>query len=556
MNEQKTEFSDYVNSLRRRRPLILAIWLPGIILTVLFAVGLPSKFVSTAAFQLKTQLNEPNNKNNNTIDSTKEDDYADRYVSGLTDAVLGSSELRAALGTLAPYPWLKDDPDSVLKKLQGDVDVEMETQKILDPVTGLERKVNTGFTVSYENRDPRTAQKVAAWLANAFIMQGRRAAAAPVYKQSAFYAAEADRQRAKMADTEASLAKFKQENYAQLPDTVQENISLVNLTEQELQTVERDLLTQQQNRTFILQQLQQARSASANQDTLNALEAEYAKKAQIYDPSYPDMIELRQQIDAMKGGYLTAGTSSDLQAQLDEERTQLAQLRQRYSEDYPDVKRLERTVKDLEARVASGERKDTRAEPIETPAVVQLTTQLNGQETQISALEGQRAALRDKLAKLQGRLQSTPEVERAYDTLNRDSDTAKQEYDQLLSDRMDADVRAAGIMNGAADPFRLVGDPEVPDKSTKPPRLGIALIGLIGATLLASMAALGATALDFSVRGRRDLAVLLDVTPLAVVPLIRNAETAQRRRRRMAAVAAATVIAVPALYLLIHFAAP
>lgn len=556
MSEQKTEFSDYVNSLRRRRPLILGIWLPGIVLTLLFVVGLPSKYVSLATFQLKTQLNDSNNKNNNTIDSTKEDDYADRYVSGLTDAVLGSAELRAALTTLVPYPWLKDDPDSVLKKLQGDVDVEMQTQKILDPLTGLERKVNTGFTVGYENRDPRTAQKVAAWLANAFIMQGRRAAAAPVYKQSAFYAAEADRQRAKMAAGEASLAKFKQENYAQLPDSVQENISLENLTEQELQSVERDLLTQQQNRTFILQQLQQARSASANQDTLNALEAEYAKKSQIYDPSYPDMIELRQQIDAMKGGYLTAGTSSDLGAQLAEERTHLAQLRQHYSEDYPDVKTLERTIKDLEARVASGEKKDTRAEPVQTPAVVQLTTQLNGEETQIAALEGQRAALRDKLSKLQGRLQSTPEVERAYDTLNRDSNTAKQQYDQLISDRMDADLRAAGIMNGAADPFRLLGDPGVPEKSTKPPRLGIALIGLIAATLLASMAALGAGALDFSVRGRRDLMALLEVTPLAVVPLIRNAEFAQRRRRRVAAVAAATVIAVPALYLLIHFAAP
>ena len=59
---------------------------------------------------------------------------------------------------------------------------------------------------------------------------------------------------------------------------------------------------------------------------------------------------------------------------------------------------------------------------------------------------------------------------------------------------------------------------------TKPPRIGIAVIGVIAATFLALMVALGVSALDSSVRGSRDLVALLDLTPIAVVPLIRNAE--------------------------------
>jgi hypothetical protein len=70
------------------------------------------------------------------------------------------------------------------------------------------------------------------------------------------------------------------------------------------------------------------------------------------------------------------------------------------------------------------------------------------------------------------------------------------------------------------------------------------------------MVALGVSALDSSVRGSRDLVALLDLTPIAVVPLIRNAESVQRRRRRLTALAATTLVAVPLLYLLIHFAAP
>jgi hypothetical protein len=40
------------------------------------------------------------------------------------------------------------------------------------------------------------------------------------------------------------------------------------------------------------------------------------------------------------------------------------------------------------------------------------------------------------------------------------------------------------------------------------------------------------------------------------VPVIRNAAFAGRRRRRLVALTATTVIAVPVVYLLIHFAVP
>jgi polysaccharide biosynthesis transport protein len=546
MNREKTtEFSDYVNSLRRRRRLIVAIWLPIVLVSAILAVGLPSQYGSTATFQLKTELN----------DQTKGDNYADRYISALTGTVLTSPELRTALPKLAPYPELRADPAAALKKLQNDLVVEMLTQKILDPLTGLERKINTGFSVTYLNRDPVTAQRVAAWLADTFSTDSRRAAAAQILNESRFYAAEADRQKAKIAESEGRLAGFKQENYDRLPETTQANLNVKGMIDQELAGVERDLRAQQQNRTFILQQLQQARAAGVNVDRLRALQDEYQKKATVYDPNHPDMIALRHQIDAIRTGDLATGTSSNLEAQLALEEANLAEMRQRYSEDHPDVKRLERTIQNQKARIATGE-KDGGNSEARTPAVVQLETQLNGVETQIAALEQQRRDLRDKVMNLQGRLQSTPEVERIYDALNRDATTARRLYEQLNNKRMDAEVRAAAIKIGTADQFTLVSTPQVPTAPTKPPRLGIALIGLIGATFLAFMTALAAMALDSTVRGSHDIVALLNLAPIGVVPIVRNAAFARRRRWRLTALAAVTLIAVPALYLLIRFAVP
>jgi succinoglycan biosynthesis transport protein ExoP len=543
--EKTTEFSDYVNSLRRRRRLIVLIWLPIVLVSALLAVGLPSQYGSTATFQLKTELN----------DQSKGDNYADRYISGLTGTVLTSPELRAALPQLAPYPELRADPAAALRKLQGDLNVVMLTQKILDPLTGLERKINTGFTVSYLNRDPVIAQRVAAWLADAFSADSRLAAGAEVLNQSRFYAAEADRVKAKIDESEARLAAFKQQNFDRLPETTQANLAFKSMTDQELTGVERDLRAQQQNRTFILQQLQQARAAGMNGDRLRALEDEYQKKLAKYDSNHPDMIALRHEIDAMRSGGLAAGTSSNLEVQLAVNEASLAEMRQRYSEDHPDVKRLERTIENQKARITAGGKDDAKSEA-KMPAVVQLETQLNGVESQIAALEQQRSELRAKVATLQGRLQTAPEVELTYDSLNRDVTTARRLYNELNNKRTDAEVKAAAVKIGTADQFTLVGPPQVPNSPTKPSRIGIALIGLIGATFLAFMIALAAMALDSTVRGAHDVVALLDLSPIAVVPRIRNKELARRRRQQLVALAAMMLVAVPALYLLIRFAVP
>jgi uncharacterized protein involved in exopolysaccharide biosynthesis len=221
------------------------------------------------------------------------------------------------------------------------------------------------------------------------------------------------------------------------------------------------------------------------------------------------------------------------------------------------VKRIERQIASLEARIASGEKSTPDSDgAARTPVVVQLETQLNGTDTQLSALEKRGQELRGKLTGLQGRLASTPEVERAYETLNRDAGTARTQYDQLIEKRMTAEVNAAAIANGTVDQFTMVGAPSLPKTPSKPPRAGIAVIGLIGGTLLALMAALAASALDSTVRGARDLHTLLGVSPIGFVPVIRNSAFFKRRGLQMAALAASIVLGLPACYLLIRFLAP
>ena len=176
MDTERFEFSDYVNSLWLRRRLILAIWIPTVLLTLVLALGLPSKFGSTATFQLKTDLN----------DHARGDNYADRYISGLTGTVLGLTRAARRVELSSTLSAVQERSDGSAKGAAERRQVEMTTQKILDPQSGLERNINTGFTVSYANSDPEVAKRVADWLADAYILVGRRAAAAQAINESRF----------------------------------------------------------------------------------------------------------------------------------------------------------------------------------------------------------------------------------------------------------------------------------------------------------------------------------------------------------------------------------
>jgi succinoglycan biosynthesis transport protein ExoP len=280
----------------------------------------------------------------------------------------------------------------------------------------------------------------------------------------------------------------------------------------------------------MLQQLTQAQLTSPDSDRIPGLEAEYREKQQIYDENHPDLVSLRRQIDSLKASG-TGGMS--LQAQLQSQQSALSQARTRYSEDHPDVKRIVRRIEALQARIASGE-SATSDPQTRSPVSVQLQTQVNAIDTQLASMQARAAELRGRLSMFETRISSTPEVEREYQNLNRGLELARTKYDELLKRQMDSEVNTAAISRGAADEFRLVQPPGLPDRPAKPLRIAIAAIGLVLAGFFALVAMLVADALDTTVRGARDLRRILGESPLAIVPDIMDDGGVAARNRQAA----------------------
>lgn len=537
--ESTPRLADYLVTVKRRARLAFIVGVPVAVIGLTFALALPNVYMSRAVFQLRE----------GDVQAVRRDeDYADRYVSALTLDVLQGTNRKALIQELNPYPELRDDPGEASAAVMQAVSVNMTTEKILDPASGRERDINTGFTVNYYHRDPEMAQKAADWVADKFLEISRVDAAQRMDDQAKFYAEEAERTRARIATLEGQLADFKRTHFDSLPDTAQVNLSARNQAEQEIASIQRELNTLQQSRAFLSNQLTQMRAGTVGGQTLYQLEDEYRRKRGTYDENHPDMVALRRQIEGLKQG-ASSSAGMSLPAQLRAKRAILTETRQRYSENHPDVKRLMRDIQTLEERIARGEKAPVETEEENTPATIQLRTQLNAIDAQMASLTLRNTELRNRIKDIDTRIASTPEVEKGYESLTRDLGTARQQYDQLLGRRMDADLQAAGIRAGNADKFRLIERPRVSDEPAKPHRTAIALLGLIGAVALAFIAIIIAEVLDSTVRSSRDVQSLLNVTPLAVIPEIRSPDYRRWRTREARVVALSVLAGVPLLYL-------
>jgi succinoglycan biosynthesis transport protein ExoP len=534
-------FSEYLATLLRRRRLMVWIGLPIVLIATVLAIALPDMYRSTATFRLtSSQITD--------ADSAAE--FADQYVMSLADRVLAGSNLSGIIEATKPYPEYGDDIGEASAEVRENVRVAMTVQTILEPSRGRERNINTGFTVDFLHRNSKKAQEVATALAQSFIKLEREERLRSSQDKVRFFAGEATRTSGEIASYEAQLAAFKEKNFERLPETAQANLSIRARAEQELDNVNREIRSLEQNRVFVAQQLQQAQSGPVTTN-LRALEEEYSRRAAIYSETHPDVVTLRRQIENLRAaGPATGGNT--LQGQLDSAKAALTEASQRYSPDHPDIRRLQRNIETLEARIAAGE-SPTASLSGESVQAVQLQTQLNALNTQIAGLRGRDQELRGRLEQFEIRLGSTPEVEREYQAISRGLDTARRQFEQMVAGRLNAEMEVAAITSGASDRFVLTNKPGAPWDPAEPKRLALLIVGLIVAAFFALTGVVVAEMLDTRVRGAADIRQTLGIAPLAVVPVIHNSLYWRARTRRLMTLAATALVATPVLYALVYF---
>ena len=526
------DLSDYLAAIKRRRMLLASVALPILAIATALAIGLPNIYISTGLFTFTDATvpgEMPANANADAVQRMQEQ-YRDAYVDSLASTVMSDPSIKDMIqevpGLVAPGTAM----GTAVKEVQRRAQVETVRTPVLDPNTGRNLDIISAFTVTYQSADPEVAAAGAKWLSNAFIEANRQSRLVSAKAAEQFYDTQTQVYRQQIAQIESKLAAFKSQNYEQLPGLTNLNMGIMQTTQQQIDALTQQIGALRQNRIFLEQQLATAKNAGQDQGLLAQLQAEYDRKLATYDPDYPDMIALRQQIDLLQEGG-GAENSLSLPARLRADEQALAQSRLRYSESFPDVQRLERQIQILKTRIAHGEKYAGNA--VGSPAVIELQTQLNANETQTNALQRQSDQMRQQLMQLEGRVEAAPQVERQFKALTLNLQLAQTKYNQLLKYQMDAQLTSQAIASGRSDRIRIVEQPSEPLTPGKPKRTAIAAVGLMLAMLLGLTAVVIAESVDQSVRGSRDIRRVLGLSPLGVIPEIQDWATARRQRLQM-----------------------
>ncbi|MEJ7670352.1 MAG: XrtA system polysaccharide chain length determinant [Casimicrobiaceae bacterium] len=219
----------------------------------------------------------------------------------------------------------------------------------------------------------------------------------------------------------------------------------------------------------------------------------------------------------------------------------LDSLRQRFTDEHPDVVGAKRIIEGLEEQrraELAARKKPVSSRPVASinsnPVYQQLKVSLGEAEATVASLTTRVAEYESRYARLREAAKLVPEVEIEFAQLNRDYEVHKRNYDGLVTRRESAEI--SGEMEastGVAD-FRLIDPPRVSPQPVAPNRallFPMALLGALAAGIVASFLVSRIWPTFFDLRSLR---AVTGLPMLGSVSLILSESQRRKERRGLA----------------------
>jgi len=553
---------NYMEMIRRRLPSGLLVFALFLLVALGLALGLPAIYKSRAVVLIEAQ-EIPQDMVRSMVTS-----FADQRLQVISQRVLTNSNLGGIIQKFDLYQAerKKNPLEVVLQKMRKDIIVAPISADVVDPKQGKAVQATIAFEMSYQNRSPEIAQRVANEIVSLLLNENLKQRTETSTDTLGFLSAEAEKLGATVSELEQRLASFKKTNSESLPELSSLNLELMNRSEADISALDGQLRSLDQQRVYLESELSQQKPVTqlvsetgerilGPADRLKVLESEFVPLAARYGDKHPDVMAKRREIESLKAQVGAGNSGSELALRLQRAQADYGETLKKYSPDHPDVKRLARQVDSLQAELAKAGRSApavaSGASP-DNPAYIQLKARLDATAGDIASLQSQRATLKAKIANLEQRITSAPETEREYRGLARDYEIAQRKYQEVLAKKQEAELANNLESKQRGERFSLIEPPMIPEQPSKPNRMMIGLLGLF----LSLGAGVGAGALlesiDSRIYGRAGVVRLLGVPPLAVIPVLDTEETENKKRSRWLVAAAALVLALIATLVVIH----
>ena len=550
---------DYLAAFRRRKTLILLVGGVLLILSLAVAFLWPPVYKSMATILIEEQ-EIPSELVHSTITS-----YADQRIETIKQQVMSRTTLWKVVEQYNLYPNLRrtNPAEEVVKRFTKDISVEVISADVVDKRTQHPTKATIAFTVAYQSNSPDLAQKVANELTSLFLGQNLKSRERQAQEATSFLQQEADNLSNHISEVDGKIATFKQRAKGALPELMPLNQQLMNQTDREMLDIDQQVRSLEERKSYLEGELATIKPNTPiisvtgerildSTERLRALRAEYAGASANLAPDHPDIMKMKQEIEALEKETGQPPDIEEASKALVATRTTLTTYTDRLGKDHPDVVKTQRKIEALEQevqRLKAAPYKSSTQRP-ENPAYINLQAQLNSAASSLGALLKTRMEVKQRRQDYATRLERTPEIEPDYLVLTRDRDTSGQKYQDLRSRLLEAKVSEGLEVQRKGERFSLIDPPSLPEKPEKPNRSAIVLLGFILALVGGLGSGAAAESLDHSIRTPEQLVQLTQLFPLAVIPFMPNEQDlslALKRRRLLQGAGVGAVVTVLAL---------
>lgn len=489
---EQPDFRRYLGIARRRQMQFIIPLFIGWLLVWGSSWVLKPKFKSSTLI-----LVEEPTMPSNIVQPNVSNDLQDRLQS-LTQQIMSSTRLLTIANKLHLYQDGKKklNKDELVQRMRKDITIEL----VRDP----RNNEITAFRIYYTADDPHLAQLVASELKDLFINETLLERQKESEGTTRFLESQLQEASAELAQQEAKVHAYESTHEGALPTQAASNLQILSGLQSQLQNEQDALNTARQQRVLLQSQIQQYKSSPESTTSPNG---------------------------APNG--LAA-----LDAQLTQLKAQLVDLSARYTDSYPDVKKLKEQIAQTQRmrdQMAASERSKvvqaTQAAP--GSPLAQLESQLQANKLEISNREQAITNLEQRIDQYEGRLNATPGTEQELAELTRGYDQTKANYDDLLKKKNQSEMATSMEQMQQGERFTMLDPPSLPVKPDFPNRLKFCGMGIGVGFALGLVVAGGFEFLDDRMHSEKDIKGILPVAVIAEIPEVVNVAEEERVKKKL-----------------------
>src|SRR5262245_23814817 len=489
--------------LRRRRWVALMCFLGALVFTASFIAFLPNVYTSSALILVEGQQIPEDY-----VKSTVRMPVQQRLYS-ISQQALSRSRLEKLSDDFHLYEDVKrtsplDDVIAAIRKAIT-IDIKGATQGTQSGALA--------FSIGYSGTDPQKVMDVANTLASFYIEENTRMREVQAVETSDFLETELQKVKQTLEEQEQKVSDYHKQYIGELPEQREANLKTLERMQIQLQLLSENLARTQERRNALVFQIN----------------------------------------NGGVGGPAVAAPVDPVVARVQELRRQLAELRTRYNENYPDVQMAKQELADLEQQLKNPSHSSGADRAAASPFSIALQAQLKEADGEVRLLSNERTKLLSEVAEYQQRIENTPKREQELLVLTRDYNSTKELYASLLKRREEANLAGNMEQKQKGEQLRILDPATYPERPSGPARPLLGLVTLVlslGAALAGVI--LWEKVIDQSFHYPQELAAFVQAPVLATIPdIVTEEDRAYHRHRHFVgalAFAASLLVLIGASY--------